>query len=67
MWKVGYNKDMNEIICFLFGHKLKTTERKIERMVHFGENAPQYRTEVDFFCERCGKYRSKISGKFIGC
>jgi hypothetical protein len=58
---------MNEIICFLFGHKLKIIERKVKRMAYFGEITQQYITEVDLFCERCGKYQSKISGKFTCC
>lgn len=47
-------------------HETKTTFRKVERMVFYGETAPQYRTVDDIQCIKCGKCASAITGEFIG-
>ncbi len=57
---------MEEIICFFKGHKAKVTQQKVERFVFFGEKAPQYRTENNVTCERCGKWQNPFTGKYLG-
>ena len=57
---------MDELICFIKGHKSVSKEKKRERLVFFGEKAPQYETYLETRCERCGKWQHPFTGKFIG-
>jgi len=57
---------MDEIICFIKGHKPIHTEKQRERLVFFGETAPQYEKYTETRCERCGKWQNPFTGKFIG-
>ncbi len=57
---------MDEIICFFKEHSLELRQRKVERFIRFGEKRPQFENITDCYCKRCGKFKSPLSGKFIG-
>lgn len=54
------------IACLIFGHKGEIVPRKVERFIRQGEKSPQYRTELDVICKRCGKWQHPVLGIWMG-
>lgn len=55
---------MKEIICWLTGHEPELIQKKEERLIHWGETRPQYRTVNHIFCKRCGKWQHPYTGDY---